>query len=83
MGKGGVTVKIDDLGPIVFARDLPEETEQVAVCAKLWLHTHPGAGPGYDRAHRAATESLAAAVRALNMAEVRHYERALNPGKPK
>ena len=43
--------------------------EQVVQAAKLWLHTHPGAGAGYDRAHDAATEQLLGAVRALNRSE--------------
>ena len=41
----------------------------VVEAAKLWLHTHPAAGPRYERAHSAATEQLMTAIRVLNRAE--------------
>lgn len=48
---------------------LPAECSDVVQAARLWLYTHPDAGPGYDRAHKVATESLLRALRHLNNAE--------------
>lgn len=54
---------------------LPAECDAVVAAAKLWLWTHPDAGPGYDRAHRVATDDLMQAIRNLNNAETAMMQR--------
>jgi|HubBroStandDraft_3_1064219.scaffolds.fasta_scaffold154449_3 hypothetical protein len=60
---------------------LPAECDAVVQAAKLWLWTHPVCGPGQERAHKVAIESLIAAIRNLNNAETRMMEQKFSRGK--
>lgn len=57
----------DDPKPLVA--QFPDECEAVVVAAQMWLHSHPDAGPGYERLHETVTAELKGAVRALNRAD--------------
>ena len=48
----------------------------VVEAARLWLYTHPDAGPGYDRVHDLAVKGLMEKIRVLNRAD-------MEPWKPK
>jgi len=57
---------------------LPAECSDVVAAARLWLFTHPDAGPSYDRAHKVAIESLMRALRRLNNAETAMMQARFN-----